>query len=52
MNRRDWNYLRIGAWAILAVTTTHGVTSKGWRDLHTFGVLLSVVAIAGTTLAD
>lgn len=50
MAESDW--VAVGAYGriVLAIVALHGVKSRRWRDAHTIGVLLCVIAIAGSEL--
>jgi len=51
MSRRDWQTVRLAGTAVLLAVSIHGVSSRRWSDLHTLGVILSVVAAIGPELA-
>jgi len=42
-----WNAFQIVALLVGLVVTLHGITSKSWQQLHTAGVVLSVVGTIG-----
>lgn len=50
MRKKDWAYVKLAGAMALALVAVHGKTSRGWRDLHTVGVVLSALAMVGPLL--
>lgn len=40
----DWKPVSAAGTVIAGVAVLHGLTTRRWRDIHTFGVLLGLVA--------
>lgn len=40
----NWKIVGTGGTIIAGFAAWHGLTSRKWRDIHTFGVLLGVAA--------
>lgn len=40
----SWKEVNAAGTVIAGIAVIHGLTSRKWRDIHTFGVLLGLVA--------
>lgn len=47
----SWREIGLYGRILLAAVTLHGITSRGWRDAHTIGVLLCAVAVVGSEMS-
>ena len=51
MSERDWNRIGMSGRVVLAAVAIHGATSRRWRNAHTVGVVMCLIAIAGREIA-
>jgi hypothetical protein len=50
MSSASWKVVGAAGVIVGALVTIHGITSRGWRDLHTIGLVLSVAAAVAPRL--
>ena len=51
MGKADFLVLRDAGRLVLSVTLAHGLTTRMWREWHSFGLVLWVVGEVGYALA-
>jgi hypothetical protein len=52
MRREDWARVGLAGRVILIVVTLHGITSRRWRQFHTIGTALSIIATVGPLFVE
>jgi hypothetical protein len=47
----DWKTVGTAGTVIAGIAVLHGLTSREWRDIHTFGVVLGLAATLAPRLS-
>ncbi len=48
----DWKAVGAAGAVIAGIAVLHGLTSRKWRDAHTLGVVLGLIAAAAPYVID
>jgi len=48
----DWKAVGAAGAVIAGIAALHGLTSRRWKDAHTLGVILGLVAAAAPYVAE